>query len=685
MAPVELLEHGARGLTMLYGSQTGTAEEVAWDLVREGRRKGFACDDPMALNEMSLTGLSHLCSPDRVVLIVVSTTGQGDLPVNMRHFWQDLTVAALPPALLEGLRFTVFGLGDSHYVQFNYAARKLYARLQGLGAKPFCRCGLGDDQHDFGYEQELDPWAEGMWEALASLLPATPTDTGEASAELAPERRYDVQVLEQDSDTKEEAGREARCRNGCRPPRVADDFYAEVVDNTCLCSTEHTKNEQDVRNVRLSMPSGRSFEAGDVCTVWPQAEPGIVRRFVVETLDLDPRTRVRVIPTGCARVGGGTAGISAAASRSIFPDTPLTLEEVFSAYLDIQAVPSRHFFYVLSFYTDDTLHRDKLREFASRSLEAKDSLYEYCKRERRSAAEVMWDFYTCKPPLADLISSLPAMRPRQYSIASCPRWYASYDVEAFAAFWNTYLRSCSFAWRPRLKGKAVLSACAHVLETWRHNSGADGGGCFELCVGVVSYVTKTNRMGMGLCSSYLQRAEVASRVLCSIEKGTLGLPPLEVPLILICPGTGLSPCRALVQERHLEIIAREAACSGRFARGLKDLMFLGFRHQKGDFLYKDDWSVFGQWLSVHVAFSRDHEDKKVYVQDLIEEQGAHVCSLLDAGARIYICGRAHPMPSQVFDILVEVLETHRGVSTEDARRQLQAMQRDQRYVCDTWA
>ena len=39
-------------------------------------------------------------------------------------------------------------------------------------------------------------------------------------------------------------------------------------------------------------------------------------------------------------------------------------------------------------------------------------------------------------------------------------------------------------------------------------------------------------------------------------------------------------------------------------------MFLGFRHQDGDFLYGEEWSTFSSWLSVHVAFSRDHEDKK---------------------------------------------------------------------------
>mmetsp|Transcript_37905 Transcript_37905/g.59901 ORF Transcript_37905/g.59901 Transcript_37905/m.59901 type:complete len:131 (+) Transcript_37905:1-393(+) len=121
----------------------------------------------------------------------------------------------------------------------------------------------------------------------------------------------------------------------------------------------------------------------------------------------------------------------------------------------------------------------------------------------------------------------------------------------------------------------------------------------------------------------------------------------------------------------------------RFQHGLKDLMFLGFRHQDGDFLYGQEWSTFSSWLSVHIAFSRDHEDKKVYVQDLIEEQGRHVCKLLDAGAMIFVCGRSHPMPSQVFDAFVEVLELN-GMAKDAAANRLRAMQRSQLYICDTW-
>lgn len=40
----------------------------------------------------------------------------------------------LPGDLLKGMRFAVFGLGDSGYTKYNATARKLHARLLQLGA-----------------------------------------------------------------------------------------------------------------------------------------------------------------------------------------------------------------------------------------------------------------------------------------------------------------------------------------------------------------------------------------------------------------------------------------------------------------------------------------------------------------------------------------------------------------------
>lgn len=189
---------------------------------------------------------------------------------------------------------------------------------------------------------------------------------------------------------------------------------------------------------------------------------------------------------------------------------------------------------------------------------------------------------------------------------------------------------------------------------------------------------------MVFAALFLQKAAKCSRMVCSFELGALSLPSLHIPLIMVCPGTGLSPCRALVQERHLQVVAANAGNVARFRSGLKDLLFLGFRHQAHDFLYGDEWLLFDSWLSVHIAFSRDDPNRKVYVQDKIEDHGAHVCTLLDAGAHIYVCGRSHPMPSQVFDAFAEVLHIHRGLSLDEAASKLGAMQRARKYICDTW-
>jgi sulfite reductase alpha subunit-like flavoprotein len=64
----------------------------------------------------------------------------------MQAAWRRLLSARLPKDLLEKQRFAVFGLGDSGYINYNVVAKKLFRRLQQLGAQPVLDLGLGDDQ-----------------------------------------------------------------------------------------------------------------------------------------------------------------------------------------------------------------------------------------------------------------------------------------------------------------------------------------------------------------------------------------------------------------------------------------------------------------------------------------------------------------------------------------------------------
>lgn len=55
-----------------------------------------------------------------VVVAIISTTGQGDLPANARSFWKKLLRKKLPPDYLKDINITSFGLGDSSYPKYDF-------------------------------------------------------------------------------------------------------------------------------------------------------------------------------------------------------------------------------------------------------------------------------------------------------------------------------------------------------------------------------------------------------------------------------------------------------------------------------------------------------------------------------------------------------------------------------------
>ena len=54
--------------------------------------------------------------------------------------------------------------------------------------------------------------------------------------------------------------------------------------------------------------------------------------------------------------------------------------------------PSRYFMSVLSHFVEDQLHKEKLQEFCSQTVEGKSEYFRYAIRERRTVPEVLYDF-----------------------------------------------------------------------------------------------------------------------------------------------------------------------------------------------------------------------------------------------------------------------------------------------------
>ena len=137
-----------RSIVILYGSQSGSAAELASRLALDAYQHSFNHITLLPLDDFDIDQLpaTHL------LLIVVSTQGQGEPPDNARTFYSTIMRRSLPPTLLSHTHFSLFALGDSSYPIYNAAGRRVYQRLLELGAVSVCRRGMGDDQDANGYK-----------------------------------------------------------------------------------------------------------------------------------------------------------------------------------------------------------------------------------------------------------------------------------------------------------------------------------------------------------------------------------------------------------------------------------------------------------------------------------------------------------------------------------------------------
>ncbi|XP_058014928.1 NADPH-dependent diflavin oxidoreductase 1 isoform X5 [Ahaetulla prasina] len=386
----------ARKMLVLYGSQTGTAQDNAERVGREARRRHFHCKVE-ALDNYQVANLIH----EPLVVFVCATTGQGDPPDNMKNFWKFLFRKNLPPTSLCQMDYAVLGLGDSSYPKFNFIAKKLHRRLLQLGGSPLVPAALGDDQHDLGPDAVIDPWLLSLWEKILALWPL-PSGLHVISPDILLPPKYTFQFLDEASSDLRKAVLQPEDALG-DVPSDRNPFCAQMVSNQRVTSESHF---QDVRLIEFDITgSAIEYAAGDVVMIQPHNGPEEVRLFC-DLLRLDPDASFTLRPT--------EAGTPLPAPLP----QPSTVGYLVTHFLDITCIPRRSFFEFLSHFSPNDLEQSKLQEFSS--AQGQEERYAYCNRPRRTILEVLCDFphTTCAIPWNYLLDLIPQVRPRAFSIAS---------------------------------------------------------------------------------------------------------------------------------------------------------------------------------------------------------------------------------------------------------------------------
>ncbi|CDW58665.1 NAD binding 1 domain containing protein [Trichuris trichiura] len=164
---------------------------------------------------------------------------------------------------------------------------------------------------------------------------------------------------------------------------------------------------------------------------------------------------------------------------------------------------------------------------------------------------------------------------------------------------------------------------------------------------------------------------------------------------MIGPGTGIAPFRGFIQQRAflkkegLDFAVFLMIFSASLLKGAaigSTVLYYGCRRRSEDYLYREElenWLADGVLTQLHVAFSREQEQKK-YVQHLMLENKKSFWNLLERGSYVYVCGDARNMARDVQATLIHIISEEHKVSMDEAAAYVKQMEVQKRYQTDVW-
>ena len=239
-------------MTVFYGTQTGTSERYAREVTAHAEAR---YGDAVRARAVDLETIDALAAEDALMeekgccVFLQSTYGDGeptDTSSDFVYWARDTASDGRMPDLLEHLTFSVFGLGNRCYEQFNAAAKMVHKALVDLGATPLLKLHLGDD--DQCLEQDFENWIEAFWPAFEAKFGLH----SEGGDEELP--RYEIVAMdgvEGERAAASQASKYAKEHSGGRfAPTATKPFLAPV--KVCLLYTSPSPRDRSLSRMPSS-------------------------------------------------------------------------------------------------------------------------------------------------------------------------------------------------------------------------------------------------------------------------------------------------------------------------------------------------------------------------------------------------------------------------------------------------
>ena len=317
---------------------------------------------------------------------------------------------------LENLNYVIFSLGNRTYEHFCAVGTTIDEKLSGLGAKRIGERGEGDD--DKSMEEDYLAWKDGMWESLQREMSFEEGGGGDVA---------DFQITELNESTQDmnkvylgELSQRALtgsrgvfdAKNPYPAPLVSSRELFLAGDRNCIFAEFGIKD------------SGIRYQTGDHVGIWPMnPDAEVARMLKVLGMQNKHNTIMDVV------------SLDPALAKVPFP-TPTTIDAVLRHYLDINTRASRQAVAALSRWAPEGSDAQKvLEKWGSNKDVYQKEVDERCLKLSEVLMAANGEDYQADPfdesvqvtpwnvPFDRIISLIPRLQPRYYSISSSPKLY----------------------------------------------------------------------------------------------------------------------------------------------------------------------------------------------------------------------------------------------------------------------
>ncbi|KAL3867553.1 hypothetical protein ACJMK2_040440 [Sinanodonta woodiana] len=518
--------------TILYATETGKSEGFAKTLCQIFKHAFNA--KVLSMDEYDCFDLEH----ESLLLIVTSTFGNGDPPENGQAFAKTLLEMKHPerqhsdkgerlPSIhtkqsvlkgqesssyrkneelkkrknnmaiekesLRNVRYSVFGLGSSAYPKLCAFGHYLDNILHDLGGMRILEMGEGDEEH--GQKESFRAWAQDIFKSACEAFGAGDEKTireavgsfSQTDLTWSPEKFRLTSSEEMPADICEGLSKlHGRTVVSCR-----------LIERTQLQSLDSSRQTLLVR-LNTQGASELIYSPGDHLAVFAENSPALVDGILTRLHHSPPLDQTFKIEMQSERA----TPLGNMKTWERFPKFPTcTMRTALSRYLDITTPPTRSFLKILATQASDHRHKEGLENLAN-NLER----YEDWKHSKRpNLLEVLDEFPSLQIPAALILTQLPLLQQRYYSISS---------------------------------------------------SGTVYPGEIHATIAVVKYRSQGGKGSLheGVCSSWLNRIASGTIVPCFVRIAPSFHLPMDktIPIIMVGPGTGIAPLRSFWQQRKID-------------------------------------------------------------------------------------------------------------------------------------